>query len=235
MMNGQKKIVVGLETGFSGGSLSILENGTEIDFYVNNGAGAKTDDLLPKLGELLGKNGLRKREIDLIAVSAKQGSLTGNRIGLAIARGLAASLPAKLTEISLLEAFAFQNRNRRRVVAAVMNVTGKVFCEEFEVRGDACLESRGDSEELTPEAFKTRIMNLKEEAPAGIFCENTLRIFSGPESESQSGSPQLYQFLPDFDIQIVEGNWARLTALAGIYHASDNEKKESINHKVIKS
>jgi tRNA threonylcarbamoyladenosine biosynthesis protein TsaB len=103
--------------------------------------GQYSAELIPTFAAMLGQVGLRKTEVDAIAVVAGPGSFTGLRVGLAAAKGLAEVLQKPLTAISALEMVAAASkRGHETVVAAVDAGRGDVFlghCEihpKFEIR-----------------------------------------------------------------------------------------------------
>jgi tRNA A37 threonylcarbamoyladenosine modification protein TsaB len=93
-----KKIVLAIETGFAGGSISLLRNNVEIDKWSGSRAISKSEDVLNEISILLKKNKIERFEISSIVISKKAGSLTGLRIGLALARGLSKSLNCQYKE-----------------------------------------------------------------------------------------------------------------------------------------
>jgi tRNA threonylcarbamoyladenosine biosynthesis protein TsaB len=106
MSKSSKNIIIGLETGLDGGGISILDNENTVDSVCGSGNISKSEDLLSLLEGLLEKNAIKKREIGLIAVSDGPGSLTGIRIGLALAKGLGDALSVPVRYISILDAMA---------------------------------------------------------------------------------------------------------------------------------
>ena len=73
-------------------------------------------ELMPMVDSVVNISGLKKADIDAVAVSTGPGFFTGLRIGLATANGLAMGLDVPLYGISTLQAFAHQ-----------VNVQGKVL------------------------------------------------------------------------------------------------------------
>ncbi len=102
--NVDKNIILSIETTVGGGSLSILKNQIEIDGWIGNREISKAEEVLEQILILLKrKNNISKDNIGKIVVSKSAGSLTGEKIGLALAKGLAKSLKCQLIEISVFE------------------------------------------------------------------------------------------------------------------------------------
>jgi tRNA threonylcarbamoyl adenosine modification protein YeaZ len=136
MESALNNLILALETGLDGGNVSLLANERLIDFAEGHGMLSKSEDILPLIENLLKKNGIDKREIGLIAISDEPGSLTGIRIGQAIARGLGASLSAKVCQMPVLEALARQSGLQGRIVSALYTAKQGAFYQKFWVQGD---------------------------------------------------------------------------------------------------
>ena len=104
--NMEKGIILAIETAFEGGSVSILEGQTQIDFWIGADNTSKSEDILDGIRLLLQRNNLKKIQIGLVAVSSEAGSLTGLKIGLATAQGLAKALGCPLLEVPMWRAIA---------------------------------------------------------------------------------------------------------------------------------
>ena len=69
MHNKSEGLILSFETGLDGGTVSILENGEQIDYAKGSEKVSKSEDLLLLLGELLEKNQIRKRAINAQVIS----------------------------------------------------------------------------------------------------------------------------------------------------------------------
>jgi len=96
---------------------------------------------LPWAEELLGEAGLKRSQLDAIAVGRGPGAFTGVRLGIALAQGIALALDRPVVAVSTLAALAMRadaNGNAPRVLAAIDARMGEVYCAAFELRdGDA--------------------------------------------------------------------------------------------------
>jgi len=99
-----EQIVLSIETAVRGGSISLLKGEREIDFWLGTNKVSKAEDILEQISVLLAKNKVEKHQIDLITVSHGPGSMTGIRIGIALAKGLKKSLDCLMKSVSVLDA-----------------------------------------------------------------------------------------------------------------------------------
>jgi len=107
-----KKFILSIETAVEGGSLSILANQVEVDGWIGAQQISKAEDVLEQISTLLKDNKISKEQINLIAISKGAGSLTGEKIGLALAKGLSKSLKCRLVEVSVFESLLLELTNR---------------------------------------------------------------------------------------------------------------------------
>lgn len=129
-----KSIVLSIESSVQGGSISLLENDKEVDFWQGSGSIAKSEDILEELSKLLKKNTIEKYQIRQIVISRGPGSFTGTRIGLAIALGLKKSLNCDICGVSVLEAMALKSdwNNNNNIVAAIP-IGAKICIQRFKI------------------------------------------------------------------------------------------------------
>jgi tRNA threonylcarbamoyladenosine biosynthesis protein TsaB len=102
----REAIILAIEAAVAGGSLSLLQSGTEVANYVGKGPLASAESLLVSIDRLFGETNLRRNDVDLVAVSAGPGSYTGIRVGLATALGLKTGLGIPTASVSALLAVA---------------------------------------------------------------------------------------------------------------------------------
>ncbi len=128
-------IILALETGVNGGSVSLFADKKIIDFFIGSKSISGAEDLLPKISELLIKNKIPKSEVDIIIVSNGPGSFTGIRIGIATALALKKSLKCRSSGINLLSAMAqtenFQTKSEK-VISAVTYGRNRICWSEFD-------------------------------------------------------------------------------------------------------
>jgi tRNA threonylcarbamoyladenosine biosynthesis protein TsaB len=113
--------------------------------------GQYSAELIPKLAAMLKRCGLKKAEIDAIAVVAGPGSFTGLRVGLAAAKGLAEILQKPLTALSALELVAITSAQRAGTVLAALDAgRNEIFLARCELHPQ--LEVRTRAEMLIKQA-----------------------------------------------------------------------------------
>jgi tRNA threonylcarbamoyl adenosine modification protein YeaZ len=134
----KRELILAIETGIGGGSLSLLRDDFEIDFWRGEAKISKSEDLLANISRLLSKNKLSKNDIKRIAVSIGPGSFTGVRIGIATAKGLQKAFGCELSGVSILEAMALKSKkskkskkNGAKIAAFMLNKT-EVCWQKFE-------------------------------------------------------------------------------------------------------
>src|SRR6185369_5823441 len=157
-----RKVLLALETALDGGSICIFENHRVLDCAVGTGKLSKSEDILLLIEELLQRNKIKRGEIKLIVVSDGPGSLTGIRIGLSMAKGLADALSAEVLKISVLEALAYQGVKTGRLIAALYTEKTGVFFGEFFLRENHRAELLGETDNVSLVGFKEKISALIE-------------------------------------------------------------------------
>lgn len=96
-------VVLALETGIKGGSISLFRASAEIDFWIGNGIVSRSEDILEAVDYLFRRNGIEKTSVDVVVTSAGPGSFTGLRIGASIAKGFCRSINCRHESKALLE------------------------------------------------------------------------------------------------------------------------------------
>ena len=99
-----EKIILAIESSDRIGSVSLLRGQKEIGFWISDEGESMSQNLILGIKNLLENHNIKKKEINLVAVSNGPGSLTGIRVGISVAKGLAFAIGAKCVGISLLEA-----------------------------------------------------------------------------------------------------------------------------------
>jgi tRNA threonylcarbamoyladenosine biosynthesis protein TsaB len=102
-----------------------------------------TQLVLPWSEQLLAEAGLRKSQLDAIAVGRGPGAFTGVRLAIAIVQGLALALDRPVLPVSTLATLAMQGRGERRL-AAIDARMGEVYLGEFASDADGLVSATAD-------------------------------------------------------------------------------------------
>lgn len=129
-------ITLAVETGVGGGSLAVFERQTLLDSLISEQNASRSEILLTDINALLQKNGIKKKDINLLAVSVGPGSFTGLRIGLGVIYGLRDGLGIECRGVSVLEAMNFGVRQKEKTVTAFLYSKDEICWQSFE-RGKA--------------------------------------------------------------------------------------------------
>ncbi len=156
------ELILSIETAVEGGSLSILANQTEIDGWIGTQEISKAEDVLEQISNLLKKNNINKEQIKVISVSRGAGSLTGEKIGLAIARGLAKSFNCRLAEISVFESLLMELRAETRGIylTAVPSSKNHVQWQIFSPDNDFSHKKNSNPQISDKEEFAEKIKKI---------------------------------------------------------------------------
>lgn len=113
-------------------SVAILENDKLIDKNELNNGKTHSENLMPLLDELLKKNNIDIKEIQLIAVCVGPGSFTGIRIGVASIKPIAQVLNIKVASVTSLETLARSVQNSETIVSLIDARNNQVYCGIFD-------------------------------------------------------------------------------------------------------
>ncbi|MFD0739996.1 tRNA (adenosine(37)-N6)-threonylcarbamoyltransferase complex dimerization subunit type 1 TsaB [Lysobacter koreensis] len=105
---------------------------------------------LPWAEQLLAEAGIRKSQLDAVALGRGPGAFTGVRLAIAIAQGIALALDRPLLPVSTLAALALQAQGTR-VLASIDARMGEVYAAAYELR-DGDTFAIGDELLAAPDA-----------------------------------------------------------------------------------
>jgi tRNA threonylcarbamoyladenosine biosynthesis protein TsaB len=108
-----------------------------------------TQLVLPWAEELLAEAGLRKSQLDAIAVGRGPGAFTGVRLAIALVQGLALALDRPVLPVSTLAVLAMQGRGPR-ILAAIDARMGEVYVGGFARTADGLVRADGDEAIVPP-------------------------------------------------------------------------------------
>lgn len=154
-----REIILAIETGISNGSLSILKDGSEVDFWIGEQKISSSESLLSNITKLFSKNNISKLETKRIAVSTGPGSFTGVRVGIATALGLSKALRCECLGMPVLEAIASQFTGT--VVTAFGVGENEVCWQAFEVNKPAQIQSLNRPKIDRIDGFSEQLKNYR--------------------------------------------------------------------------
>ena len=115
-----------------------------MDFRVGSAEVSRSEDLLSSIADLLQKNRIHQKQIDLIGVSLGPGSFTGVRVGLATAKGLALGIGCECIGVPTLEAVAASAEKKGKVRSVISGGRQEVFYQDFYFEENYKLQKLGD-------------------------------------------------------------------------------------------
>ncbi len=101
-------IVLALDTTTRAGSVAVADGDRMIAVMPGDGSRTHGERLPGEIAAALDRAGLRRHQIDLLAVATGPGAFTGLRIGLAAMQGLAMTMQKPVIGVSALDALAEQ-------------------------------------------------------------------------------------------------------------------------------
>lgn len=138
-----------------------------------------TQLVLPWSEQLLAEAGLRKSQLDAIAVGRGPGAFTGVRLAIAIVQGLALALDRPVLPVSTLATLAMQGQGVHRL-AAIDARMGEVYLGEFVCGADGLVIAVGE-EVIVPPAQAPLPVGARHGVGTGFGAESgvLVRRFAG--------------------------------------------------------
>jgi tRNA threonylcarbamoyladenosine biosynthesis protein TsaB len=135
-------VILALDTTTRGGSVAVTRHEALLALVPGDPARSHTERLPAEMEKALALAGVRRQDIDLLAVATGPGAFTGLRIGLAAMQGLAMTLGRPVIGISALDALAAEARPQGvSLVAPWMDAQrGEVFATLLDVAAGQTLE-----------------------------------------------------------------------------------------------
>jgi tRNA threonylcarbamoyl adenosine modification protein YeaZ len=112
-------LTLAIESAIAGGSIALLARDDILETWSGAENVSRSEELLPRLAEMLDRRGIQSGNLSRIAVSNGPGSYTGIRIGLATTMGLARALQIPCIGVSLLNAIAHNSDNDGEKIVVV--------------------------------------------------------------------------------------------------------------------
>lgn len=136
--------ILSIDTSSSNCSTAILEDDKLIDENSLNNGRTHSENLMPLIEELLKRNNLELKNIDLIAVSIGPGSFTGIRIGIASIKPMAEVFNIKVAGVTSLETLARIDESKRDKICLIDARNNQVYFGVFDKDYNLIEEYRAD-------------------------------------------------------------------------------------------
>lgn len=127
--------VCAIDTALGACSVALAEDGVAAASVTEPMRTGHAERVAPMLAGAMAQAGWRFDSLDRIAVTTGPGTFTGQRVGLAFARGLALATGAACAGVTTLEALAASAAAARPVFAAIDARRGEVYAQAFEADG----------------------------------------------------------------------------------------------------
>ena len=124
--------ILAIDTSSEVCSTALMEDNIVIDEnYIDNGK-THSENLMPLLDELLKRNNIELKDINLLACSVGPGSFTGIRIGVSTIKPIAEVLGIKVASITSLETLARNVENSETIVSLIDARNNQVYAGIFD-------------------------------------------------------------------------------------------------------
>lgn len=125
--------ILAIDTSSSICGTALLEDENLIDENKLDDGKTHSENLMPLINELLGRNNIQLKDIDLIACCSGPGSFTGIRIGVATVKPFAEILNIKIASVTSLESLAqnVESKDGETIVSLIDARNNQVYCGIF--------------------------------------------------------------------------------------------------------
>lgn len=121
-----------IDTSSSICSVAILEDNKLIDEENLNDGRTHSENLMPLIDDVLKRNSLDIKDIEMISCCAGPGSFTGIRIGVSTIKPIAEVLDIKIASVTSLEILARIVENSETIVSLIDARNNQVYCGIFD-------------------------------------------------------------------------------------------------------
>jgi len=114
-----------------------------------------TQLVLPWAEQLLAEAGIKKSQLDAIAVGIGPGAFTGVRLAVALVQGIALALDKPVLPVSTLAALAMQAADFKagKILAAIDARMGEIYAAKFRLNEQGLVDAIGDEMVIAPEVY----------------------------------------------------------------------------------
>ena len=125
--------ILAIDTSSSICSVALLEDDRVIDVLNLDDGKTHSENLMPLIDEILNKNSVDIKNIDLLACCVGPGSFTGIRIGVATIKPIAEVLNIKVASITSLESLARNIETENKTIVSLIDArNNQVYCGIFD-------------------------------------------------------------------------------------------------------
>lgn len=127
-----KMKILAIDTSSKICSVAILENDEVIDELNLDDGKTHSENLMPLVDEILNKNNIDIKQIEMLACCVGPGSFTGIRIGVASIKPIAEVLDIKIASVTSLETLARNVENEEKIVSLIDARNNQVYAGIFD-------------------------------------------------------------------------------------------------------
>lgn len=124
--------ILAIDTSSSICSVAILEDDELIDEINLDDGRTHSENLMPLIDNILKRNSLDIKDIEMISCCTGPGSFTGIRIGVATIKPMAEVLNIKVASVTSLEILARNIQNAETIVSLIDARNNQVYCGIFD-------------------------------------------------------------------------------------------------------
>lgn len=124
--------ILAIDTSSAICSVAILENDKLIDEINLNDGRTHSENLMPLIDEILKRNSLEIKDVEMLSCCVGPGSFTGIRIGVATIKPIAEVLNIKVASCTSLEVLAKNVENEEIIVSLIDSRNNQVYCGIFD-------------------------------------------------------------------------------------------------------
>jgi tRNA threonylcarbamoyladenosine biosynthesis protein TsaB len=132
--NNEEPLILSIETATRAGSIAVSRGRRVVSTRTGDATRSHSTDLLDMIRDALEEACGRIQDVLLFAVALGPGSFTGLRIGVATAKGLAATLERRTVGVPTLQAVALAGGACETVAALLPAGRGELFAQSFRVK-----------------------------------------------------------------------------------------------------
>lgn len=155
-----RPLILSLDTATEQRSVALSRGEQQLALHAGGTARGHSTHLLEEIDEILRREGVSLKEIELFAVACGPGSFTGLRAGLATVKAFAATLERPVVGVPTLHAVALAAGPAPKILAALPAGRGEVFAQLLEVTDAGLVLELGEPAHLALLRLAERVAGL---------------------------------------------------------------------------